>query len=68
MVSNRCSDIDLEQGLLRIHFICGISTYHVSDSLVSSRMELDPGINLQDLSVDNYDKSSVGYHALDFPS
>lgn len=56
MVSNHCSDVDPEQGLLRVHFICGISAYHVSDSLVSSRMELDPGINLEDLSVDNRDR------------
>lgn len=52
----------------RVHFVCGISPYHVFDCQFSSRVEFDPGIKSQHLGVEDDDGLTIGNHALDFPS
>jgi hypothetical protein len=57
----------LTEGDIRVDLIRGISANHVHNSLVATRMVLQPYVNLKDLLVHNDNSPSICNQPLDLP-
>lgn len=49
----------------RVNFVSGISSDHVLDGLVAARVVLHPGVDLEDMLVQDDDGPAVCYELLD---
>lgn len=52
----------------RIDFVRGIFANHMLDGHITSGVIFDPGIESENIAVDNDNQLAIGKHALDFTS